>query len=135
MLKRPSPVGLIITGTLTIGGLYLFRLGEPTQIAFKSNLIIVLIFILAIGGLTRGYKTIVEKLKHIPVADEMTRRIEVYAAAYAYRSAMVLWFFLFIFRNSFDTSADLLGVGILGAAAFNGIILVYLKKNGLPVEN
>jgi hypothetical protein len=135
MFKRPSPVGPIITCTLAIGGLYLFRLTEPTHIAFKSNLIIVVLFILAIGGLTRGYKEIVEKLKHMPVEDEMTRRIEVYAAAYAYRSSMMLWFFLFIFRNSFESSADLLGVGILGAAAFNGIILVYLRKKGLPIDN
>ncbi|NQV30901.1 MAG: hypothetical protein HQ508_08440 [Candidatus Marinimicrobia bacterium] len=135
MVKRPSPVTLIITAALTVGGLYLFRLTEPAHISFRSNLIIVLILILAIGGLIRGYKSIVEMRKHVPAGDEMTRKIEIQAGAYSYRSSMALWTILFFYRNSFDTSADLMGVGILGAATLNGIILIYLRKKGLPVDN
>ncbi|NQV14589.1 hypothetical protein HQ531_03955 [bacterium] len=111
---------------------YMIRF-EPTLNLKMLAIVIITVPVLAIP-LYRNYKNAQDRKSNIPLEDEMTHLLEIHAGAYAYRWSMMLWFLIFIFRNKFPDSEEMLGIGIMSSAAIYGFTWLYMKKTGLPDE-
>ena len=68
-----------------------------------------------------------DRASGIPVDDEMTIKIKVYAGNRAFHISMILWCIIFIFSDVFTNPRTMIGIGILGSAATYGICLLYSR--------
>lgn len=66
----------------------------------------------------------------IPIEDERTRRIEIYAGHYAFRYSLVLWVLVFLSHRFFTQHDNLLLIGLLGPLVIQSLCYVYLKHWG-----
>jgi len=118
-----------------IGGLVVYLLQIESQPNWKIITIIVLTLSLLIIPLQRSYQRAHDRKHNIPPEDEMSRMLEVYSGAYAFRYSMMSWFTIFLLRNYFLDPEEMLGVGILAAGAIYGLTWLYFKRNGIPYED
>ena len=59
--------------------------------------------------------------------DEFIKLAKIHAGATSFQYSMVLWWFIFIMHDTFDSRETMLGVGILGSAAIYGLVYWYYK--------
>ena len=121
----------ILAATL-IGGTVFYLIKFEPLLEIQITAIILLAVSILVIPLYRSFKQ-ARDLKHkLTIEDEMSRLVEIHAGAYAFRYSMWFWFMIFIFRDKFPDSEEMLGIGMMGSAALYGLIWLYLKKTGLP---
>ncbi len=121
-----------ILAVCIIGGLAFYLLNYGPALSWKMITIILLTLAMLVIPVYRSIQNAQDRNRNIPLEDEMSRVLELHAGAYAFRYSMMSWFVLFIFREKFPDSEELLGTGILAAAAIYGLTWLYFKRNGLP---
>ncbi len=134
MFKRLSPVLITIVIIYISGSIYLYSKFGIERSLLSSGVVIILFSILSIANFFGGFKEVIALLNGRPT-DEMTLRIEAYAASYAFRLSIMLWVWLALFHPALDTISDVLGVGLIGPLVIHRFVWIYLKKRGLPHEN
>jgi Na+/melibiose symporter-like transporter len=92
------------------------------------------IMLLLVFSLIIAIKKKKERDAGIPEEDEMLKRIKVLAAAKAFQYSMFLWLIIFNINNIFESRMELIGVGILGAGAIYGLLLLHYKRQGISDE-
>lgn len=118
-----------------IAGMSFYLIKFDPQLNFKMLAIITLI-VASLGiPLYRNFQNRKDFRANIPIEDEMSRLLEVFSGAYAFRYSMFLWLFIFLFNEKFTDVEGMLGTGILGAGVIYGLTWLYFKKNGLPSAN
>ncbi len=133
MFHKRSSFYLIFILTLSIfTGMAFYLFSVRPELSVKIIIILVLLIFTSGIPVIRGYRNNRDKKAGIPIEDEMSRLLELHAAAYAFKGSFFLWIAISIFRNYFNDISDMLGFGILGSAALFGVIWLVLKKTGIP---
>ena len=136
MTKKSSGIFLVpILSVSLIGGLAFYLLKYEPMLSFKMIAIIVLMLLMLSVPIYRSIRNARDNRNSIPLEVEMSRVLEIHAGAYAFRYSMMTWFAIFIFRSKFPDSEEMLGIGIMAAAAIYGVTWLYFKRNGIPHEN
>ena len=133
--NRNTLIMVPILAASLIGGVVFYLIKFEPLLDVKITAIILLMVFALVIPLYRSFKQARDVKRNIPVEDEMTRLLEIHAGAYAFRYSIWLWFMIFIFRDKFPDTEEMLGIGILGSAALYGLSWLYLKKTGLPHAN
>ena len=93
---------------------------------------IIAILILTLGGLGIYMLSAWKKKKdienNVPIDDEMTMKIKVYAGNKSFHLSLYLWILIFIFHGLFHEAEAMLGIGILGPALIYMACLRYYKS-------
>ncbi|MBC8375032.1 MAG: hypothetical protein H8E26_03235 [FCB group bacterium] len=124
-----------ILAACVIGGFAFYFLNYEPMMSWKMITIIILSLVMLAIPVYRSIQNAKDKKKNIPLEDEMSRVLEIYAGAYAFRYSMMSWFLIFIFRGKFPDSEEMLGIGIMASAAIFGLTWVYFRLNGIPDAN
>ncbi len=133
MVKNSNTIYLLpILAACVIGGFAFYFLEFEPMLSWKMITIISLALLLLSIPLYRSYRHAQDRRKNIPLEDEMSRHLEIHAGAYAFRYSMMSWFAIFVFRDKFPDSEEMLGIGIMAAAAIYGLTWLYFKQNGIP---
>ena len=126
---------IIITPVLAvilICGLAFYLTGFAPQLDWKIITIVLLTLLMLVVPLYRSLKQAQDVKQNIPIEDEMSRKLEIYAGAYAFRYSMMSWFAIFVIRDQFPDTEEMLGIGIMAAAAIYGLSWLYFRLRGLP---
>ncbi|MBT3229919.1 MAG: hypothetical protein HOD43_01570 [Candidatus Marinimicrobia bacterium] len=133
MSKNSCSLFLVpILALCVIGGFAFYLLEYEPMLSFKMIAIIVIALLVLAVPVYRSIQNARDKQKNIPLEDEMSRLLEIHAGAYAFRYSMMSWFAIFAFRSKFPDSEEMLGIGIMAAAAIYGLTWLYFKRNGIP---
>jgi len=133
MVKNSNTIYLLpILAACVIGGFAFYFLEFEPMLSWKMVTIISLALLLLSIPLYRSYRNARDKRKNIPLEDEMSRHLEIHAGAYAFRYSMISWFAIFLLRDKFPDSEEMLSIGIMAAAAIYGLVWLYFKRNGIP---
>jgi len=133
MVKNSNTIYLLpILAACVIGGFAFYFLEFEPMLSWKMITIISLALLLLSIPLYRSYRNARDKRKNIPLEDEMSRHLEIHAGAYAFRYSMISWFAIFLLRDKFPDSEEMLSIGIMAAAAIYGLVWLYFKRNGIP---
>lgn len=133
MNNKPNSFYLTLLLTLSLwAAVIFFMVTTETTPDFKIYLIVILVSVLPLIPLYRGYRARQDEKANIPLEDEMSRLLQIHAGAYAFRYSMMSWFAIFIFRDKFPDTEEMLGIGILAAATIYGLCWLYMNRNGLP---
>ena len=113
-----------------IVGLILWFVKNETESAQK----IILASVISIAGLVFFVQRLIKKKKDlskgIPIKDEFTNMVKLYAGGKAFMLSMYYWLLIFWLNSSFSDREEMLGVGILGSALIYGICYWYYKSTG-----
>ena len=80
-------------------------------------------------------KNALDKRKSIPLKDELTRMIDIYASAYTFKISIWVWFAIYFFRAEFPDPGKMIFYGILSSFLIFGVSRFYLRTVGLPHAN
>lgn len=131
---KPKTILVLIVSMLSLGVLGLSILA--IRLLGNSNSISALLVI--IGGLSliiisfNVLKRVVGDLKEgLPIDDERSKKIKMYAAGYSYFISLYIWLALLAFQKHLDRD-DILITGLLGMAlSFCVSWIILSKKKGL----
>ena len=133
MSKKSNSIYLVpILAACVTGGIALYMLEFEPTLNWKMTAIIFLSLLLLVIPLYRSYRKAQDTKKNIPLEDEMSRLLEIHAGAYSFRYSMMSWFAIFILRDKFPDTEEMLGIGIMAAAAIYGLTWLNFKRNGIP---
>ena len=136
MSKKSNSIYLVpILAACVIGGFAFYFVEFEPVLSWKMITILTLALLLLSIPIYRSYKNAQDQKQNIPLEDEMSRQLEIHAGAYAFRYSMMSWFAIFLLRNNFPDAEEMLGIGIMAAAAIYGITWLYFKRNGIPRAN
>jgi membrane-bound metal-dependent hydrolase YbcI (DUF457 family) len=85
---------------------------------------LILFIALTFSVLSRSYR---EMKEDIPVQDERSKKIRLFAAGYAYFFSFHLWLVLFIFHKQLQTD-DMMMMGLLGMVLAFGTSYMIMRK-------
>ncbi len=131
---KKSLISLIIVGAyivllLAVGVLF-FYVSEtkPTcRILLIITAFIVLLFAVPVFRL---WHRIRDLRAGIPIEDERTRQIEIYAGHHAFRYSLILWVLVFLSHRFFPQNDNPLLIGLLGPLVIYSLCYAILKHWG-----
>ena len=124
--KNETLLGIALLIATVVG---IFSIGD---FDYYLSAKIIAILILALGGLGIYFLGAWKKKKdienNIPIDDEMTIKIKVYAGNKSFQLSFYLWILIFVFHGSFHEAEAMIGTGILGPALIYAACLKYYKS-------
>lgn len=128
MREKTKFISLFILSMLVVIGLTISATMSVLNENYYNTVLIIfglILFIaLAISVLSRSYRDMKEE---IPVQDERSKKIRLFAAGYAYFFSFHLWLVLFIFHKKLQTD-DMLMMGLLGMVLAFGISYMIMRN-------
>jgi hypothetical protein len=76
------------------------------------------------------FKQMMDELKGIPSADEMTENINRMAAAGSFPYSLSMWILILIFSTTSDNAVIPISLGIMGMGLIYGSYWIYYKYKG-----
>ena len=116
----------IPAAVVILGLLYFLSINDFDRSSKIISATVIAVMALAFYALNERQKRL-DRASGIPVDDEMTIKIKVYAGSRAFHISMILWCIIFIFSDVFTNPRTMIGIGILGSAATYGICLLYSR--------
>ena len=118
-------VSLLLLSLLV--GYYVYYQGT-TEINVLEIVLILLIVIIGIWSLYKGFLNYKEEKSGIPLEDEFSNMIKYKSGYLAYLGSMYMWLFIFLFKDMFPDIETMLGGGILLSALIGFILKFWVKQ-------
>jgi len=126
--KKNFILFLILSFTIILGITILAKSVFTSGINSNTLLWIIPGIVLIIAFLSLMLKRLYFDIKNgIPLKDERSKKVKLYAAGYAYVISTYIWLVLLIFRKHFD-SDDIILIGMFGMAISFGISWLILNN-------
>jgi hypothetical protein len=119
--------GLIGSVAMTISFLRLSKVLDFQKSYYYAFAIILLIMLVST---VIYFKQMIDELKGIPPADEMTVNINRMAAAGSFPYSLSMWIIILIFSTSVENAVIPISLGIMGMGLIYGSYWIYYKYKG-----
>jgi archaellum biogenesis protein FlaJ (TadC family) len=126
---------LLIGLTLSIGvGIAMYSI--VAEIKVIDYVIYAAVGLIVLFSLTIAFKRLKDDKKGLVTEDELSRKIYLKAAAYAFMGSIYLWFIILLFTSDSNIDIEIvLGIGIVGMALIFIGFWVYYNNKGIDSEN
>ncbi len=123
-----TPILTAIALSSFAGGILL---SQPMP-SWKIIMIVLLALALLVIPVYRSIRQARDLKNNIPLEDEMSHKLRIHSAAYAFRYSLISWLLIFTFNHHFPDPEAMIGGGILAAVAIYGLVWLQFSRNGIP---
>ena len=119
--------GMIGSIAMTIS---FFRLSRLLSFEKSYYYVFAIILLIMLVSTVIYFKQMMDELKGIPSADEMTMNINRMAAAGSFPYSLSMWILILIFSTTADNPVIPISIGIMGMGLIYGSYWIYYKYKG-----
>lgn len=119
--------GLIGSIAMTIS---FFRLSRVLDFQKSYYYVFAVILLIMLVSTIIYFKQMIDEMKGIPSADEMTVNINRMAAAGSFPYSLSMWIIILIFSTGSDNAVIPISLGIMGMGVIYGSYWIYYKYKG-----